>query len=220
MTRVLLPSVQPGGEVYQPPLQRAPFLEEILHRYPKRHRRKLLCRVTMMLYSALQPMRLACSFVALAALLRTVNEHLHERFLLAILIIVQQAHRGSLRLCRQLVASSLDQVVAQHACGHSSMAAARQPTVHVKCFTIRGRRPKLLSVRSVSEATQITRHTASGTSHLSPRSMSNYEIALSFASTALLPMTLRGSFNCPPRGSLSTRSPPWLVTMSSTTWSS
>jgi hypothetical protein len=83
----------------------------------------------MMLYSALQQMRLGYSFVALAALLRTVNEHLHERLLLAILIIVQQAHRDSLLLCHQLAASSLDQVAAQHASGRSSMAATRQPMV-------------------------------------------------------------------------------------------
>ena len=99
VTRVLLPSVQPGGEVYQPPLQRAPFPEEILHRYLKRHQRKLLSRVAMLLYSALQQMRLQSAFVALAALLRTVNEHLHERLLFAILMIVQQAHRGNLLLC-------------------------------------------------------------------------------------------------------------------------
>ncbi len=173
---------------------------------------------------------LQSSLIALAASLRTVNEHLHERFLIAILIIVQQpeAHRGSLLLCHQLVASSLDQVAAQHASNHSSMAATRQPMVHRRCSTIHGLRPKLLSeperVRSVSGATSITRHTSSGPSHLSPRGMSTYEIALSFASTALPPkcqsMALRGSFNCPPRGSLSTRSPPWVVTMSSTTWSS
>ena len=58
MTRVLLPSVKKGGEVYQPPLQRALFQEQILHRYLKRHPRKLLGLVAMLLYSALQQMRL------------------------------------------------------------------------------------------------------------------------------------------------------------------
>ncbi len=59
----------------------------------------------MLLYSALQQMGLQSSLIAVAASLRTVNEHLHERLLIAILIIVQEApgHRGSLRLCRQLV---------------------------------------------------------------------------------------------------------------------
>ena len=97
VTRVLLPSVQPGGEVYQPPLQRAPFPEEILHRYLKRHPRKLLGLVAMLLYSALQQMRLQSSIRPLAAFLRTVLEHLHERFLLATFFVVQQAHCGSLR---------------------------------------------------------------------------------------------------------------------------
>jgi hypothetical protein len=113
----------------------------------------------MLLYGALQQMGLQSSFIALAASLRTVNEHLHERFLIAILIIVQQARRGSLRLCHQLVASSLDQDVAQLVSNHSSMAATRQPMVYVRCSTIHGLRLKLLSMRSVSGATSITRHT-------------------------------------------------------------
>jgi hypothetical protein len=44
----------------------------------------------MLLYNARQQMRLKSSIVALAAFLRTVLEHLHGRFLLANLIIVQQ----------------------------------------------------------------------------------------------------------------------------------
>ena len=65
----------------------------------------------MLLYSALQQMRLQSSIRSLAAFLRTVLEHLHERFLLAILAIVQQAHCGGLRLCHQLVASSLTRML-------------------------------------------------------------------------------------------------------------
>ena len=105
MARVLLPSIKKGGEVYQPPLQRAPFQQGILHRYLKRHRRKLLYRVAVSLYSAIQQMRLQSSIRSLAAFLRTVLEHLHERLLLATLVIVQQAHCDSLHLCHQLVAS-------------------------------------------------------------------------------------------------------------------
>jgi hypothetical protein len=48
------PECPARGEVYQPLLQRALFQEGILHRYLKRHRRKLPCRVAMLLYSALQ----------------------------------------------------------------------------------------------------------------------------------------------------------------------
>ncbi len=77
---------------------------------------------------------------------------LHGRFLLEILLIVQQAHCGSPRLCHQLVAS-LDQDVAQLASSRSLMAAARQPMVRVRCSTIHGLRPSLLSARSVSGAT-------------------------------------------------------------------
>ncbi len=203
------PACQDRGEVYQPPLQRAPFQEEILHRYLKRRRRKLLCRVAMLLYSALQQMRLQSSFVALAALLRTVNEHLHERFLIAILMIVQQAHRGSLRLCHRLIASSLDQDVAQLVSNHSSMAATRQPMVHVRCSTIHGLRPGLLSVRSVSGATSITKAYFqwffSLVTHKYVNLRNRFVICIDGASADGSPRLI----NCPPRGSLSTRSPPY-----------
>jgi hypothetical protein len=99
MACALLRNVDSGGETSQPPLPIFPPQCEILSLRLKmrRHSLQVLHYSAIQLYSVLHQLseiRLEYSFMAVAAFLRMAIEHLHDRFLVPNLILVQQA-----RLC-------------------------------------------------------------------------------------------------------------------------